>query len=90
MTREIRGLELLSEELLTRFYEDRGIKSNGGGFMASRLLITSCYSGEQSQLEALDRVTSVAEDFQVLASPNSVTIFCSSSLFTTPEYRQTL
>lgn len=65
VTREIRGLELFSEELLTRFYEDRGIKTNGGGFMALRLLITSCYSGEQ---EALDRVTSVAEESQALAS----------------------
>ena len=32
MTRKIRGLWIYSEELLTRFYEDRGIKSNGGGF----------------------------------------------------------
>ena len=32
MTREIRGLEICSEEWLTRFYEDRGIKSNNGGF----------------------------------------------------------
>ena len=68
VTREIRGLELFSEELLTRFYEDRGIKTNGGGFMALRLLITSCYSGEQ---EALDRVTSVAEESQALAFLNS-------------------
>ena len=80
MTREIRGLELLSEELLTRFYEDRGIKSNGSGFMALRLLITSCYSGEQG---ALDRVTSVAEESQALASQQYITISCNSSLFAT-------
>ena len=83
MTREIRGLGIYSKEWLTRFYEDRGIKSNGSGFMALRLLITSCYSGEQSQLEALDRVTSVAEESQALASQQYITISCNSSLFAT-------